>query len=290
MKCFIRGFLAFAVVFALAMPATALADATPGDVIVTLGKDLTPSQKDSILDEMDVNENDTDIVYVTNQEEHEYLGDYVSDKQIGTRAISSSKITLQKNGEGLSVNSHNITWVTDDMYTNAMATAGIKDANVYVTAPFPVSGTAALTGIMKAYGEKTGDHISKKQQKVANEELVRTAQLGDDIGKKKAAELMTRIKQEIAKHPVKSKEDVRQAVDKAADDLGVNLSNQQKNQIINLFIHIKNLNINWNQVQNQIKDASKHVNDILKDKDTQSFLQKLGHIISSIINEIKSWF
>lgn len=290
MKRFIRGFLAFAVFFALAMPVTALADATPGDVIVTLGKDLTPSQKDSILDEMDVNENDTDIVYVTNQEEHEYLGDYVSDKQIGTRAISSSKITLQKNGEGLSVNSHNITWVTDDMYTNAMATAGIKDANVYVTAPFPVSGTAALTGIMKAYGEKTGDHISKKQQKVANEELVRTAQLGDDIGKKKAAELMTRIKQEIAKHPVKSKEDVRQAVDKAADDLGVNLSDQQKNQIINLFIHIKNLNINWNQVQNQIKDASKHVNDILKDKDTQSFLQKLGHIISSIINEIKSWF
>jgi uncharacterized protein YpuA (DUF1002 family) len=290
MKHFIRGFLAFAVFFALTLPITVLADATPGDVIVTLGEDLTPSQKDSILDEMDVNENDTDIVYVTNQEEHEYLGDYVSDKQIGTRAISSSKITLQKKGEGLSVNSNNITWVTDDMYMNAMATAGIEDANVYVTAPFPVSGTAALTGIMKAYGEKTGDHISKEQKKVANEELVRTAQLGDDIGKKKAAELMTRIKQEMAEHPVKTKEDVRQAVDKAADDLGVTLTDNQKDQIINLFVHIKNLNINWNQVQNQIKDASQHVNDILKDKDTQSFLQKLGQVISSIINEIKSWF
>ena len=37
------------------------------------------------------------------------------------------------------------------MYINALATAGVKDASVYVTAPFSVSGTPALTGIIKAY-------------------------------------------------------------------------------------------------------------------------------------------
>ncbi|HEX6922296.1 MAG TPA: DUF1002 domain-containing protein, partial [Bacillales bacterium] len=170
MKHLIRCTLAFVVLFAFVLPMSALAAVQPGDVLVTLGKDLTISQKDSILDEMGVNKENAEIIYVTNEEEHQYLGDYISDEKIGTHAISSAKITILEKGKGLEIKTNNITFVTEGMYANALLTAGIQDAEIYVTAPFPVSGTAGLTGILKAYDEKTDINISEEQKKVANEE------------------------------------------------------------------------------------------------------------------------
>src|SRR5699024_9612239 len=111
--------------------------------------------------------------YVTNQEEHKYLGEYISKAQIGTKALSSSKIVIGEKDSGLKVTTHNITWVTDNMYENAMSTAGVQDAEVYVTAPFPVSGTAALTGILKAYETTMDIKIPEEQKQVANEEMVK---------------------------------------------------------------------------------------------------------------------
>lgn len=70
----------------------------------------------------------------------------------------------------MEVQTHNISRITDEMYLNALMTAGVKDAKVYVTAPFEVSGTAALTGLMKAYETTSGEKISEDVKKVANEE------------------------------------------------------------------------------------------------------------------------
>lgn len=94
---------------------------------------------------------DATIITVSNEEEHQYLGNYISKALIGTRAISSSAVTVAKQGSGLEVETKNINWVTDEMYINALITAGVKDAKIYITAPANVSGTAALTGIIKAY-------------------------------------------------------------------------------------------------------------------------------------------
>ncbi|HET7579807.1 MAG TPA: DUF1002 domain-containing protein [Bacillales bacterium] len=289
MKHWIRGLMAFFVLFAFVLPTSVFADAGPGDVIVTLGQDLTNAQEDQVLNEMNVNKEDATVIYVTNEEEHQYLGDYISDAQIGTNAISSTKITLRGEGEGLNVNTHNITWVTEGMYANALMTAGIHNADIFVTAPFPVSGTAGLTGILKAYDEKTSFHISEDRKKVANEELVRTAQLGQDIGKDKATELVTKIKQEMADHPVKSKEDMQKLIQQAADDVNVNLTEKQMNQLVTLFEHIKNLNIDWGQVKSQLKQVSQQLNHFLSDEDTQSFFSKVLHAIGDLIDQLKSW-
>lgn len=72
------------------------------------------------------------------------------------------------------------------MYLNALMTAGVKDAKVYVTAPFEVSGTAALTGLIKAYEVSSDEAISEDVKQVANQELVTTSELGDKIGNENA--------------------------------------------------------------------------------------------------------
>ena len=65
-----------ALLFLIGAPKVSLADAAVGDVIVTLGQDLTPADRQKVLDELNPPENATKIE-VTNKEEHEYLGKYI---------------------------------------------------------------------------------------------------------------------------------------------------------------------------------------------------------------------
>ena len=51
-------------------------------------------------------------------------GEYVNASTIGSRTISSSKITLADAGNGITVETNNIYWVSEGMYANALITAG----------------------------------------------------------------------------------------------------------------------------------------------------------------------
>ncbi|WP_242293185.1 DUF1002 domain-containing protein, partial [Bacillus cereus group sp. BfR-BA-01441] len=138
---------------------------------------------------------------------------------------------------------------------NALITAGVKDAEIQITAPFKVSGTAALTGLMKAYETASNKQIPEEVKKVANEEMVQTAQLGDKIGEEKAVQLVAKIKEEIAKEQPKTTEDLRSLIKKIADQLGITLTNEQLDNLVSLFDKMKNLNIDWNQVGSQLNKA-----------------------------------
>lgn len=280
--------IAAAVLFFL--PTVVLADAVPGDVLVTLGKDLTEEQKRELLAEMEVDGDEIEPLIVTNEEEHQYLGSYISKAQIGSRAISSSKVTLGKKGSGLSVETKNITWVTEEMYANALITAGMKDADIYVTAPFDVSGTAGLTGILKAYEVQAEIEIPEEQKQVANEEMVRTAELGDKIGVEKASELMTKIKEEIAKNPPETEDDLRELIQRIAGQLGIQLTEEELNGLVSLFNRMKDLNIDWDQVTSQLSKVRDNLDDILSSESTQTFIQRFIDVVISIIDQLKSWF
>lgn len=191
---------------------------------------------------------DDQIITVSNEEEHQYLGDYIPKATIGTKAISSTSITIEESGSGLEVKTKNINWVTDEMYLNALMTAGVKDASIYVTAPFEVSGTAALTGLIKAYEITSEEAIPEDVKQVANEELVTTAKLGDEVGAENASALMAKIKDEIAQNGIPETDaDIRTMIENAANELGITLSEEQINSLIDLFNKMKDINIDWNQ-------------------------------------------
>ncbi|MEI4800501.1 DUF1002 domain-containing protein [Bacillus sp. NPDC077411] len=271
------------------IPAASYADVIEGESIVTLGENLTEQQKQQLLQEMKAPK-DAQIITVSNAEEHKYLDGVVPSAQIGTKAISSSMITYTKKGSGLVVQAHNINWVTDAMYTNALITAGVKDANIYITAPFKVSGTAALTGLMKAYETTAKKEIPEEVKKVANEEMVQTAKLGDQIGNDKAVQLVAKVKEEIAKEQPKTTEDLRSLIKKIADQLGITLTDEQLDNLVALFDKMKNLNIDWNQVSNQLNKAKEHVSAFLGSEEGQGFLEKLKGVFASFIDFIKSLF
>ncbi|PEA56170.1 hypothetical protein CON64_01815 [Bacillus pseudomycoides] len=271
------------------IPTASYADIIEGESIVTLGENLSEQQKQQLLQEMKAPK-DAQIITVSNAEEHKYLDGVVPNAQIGTKAISSSMITYTKKGSGLVVQAHNINWVTDAMYTNALITAGVKDANIYITAPFKVSGTAALTGLMKAYETAAKKEIPEEVKKVANEEMVQTAKLGDQIGNDKAVQLVAKVKEEIAKEQPKTTEDLRSLIKKIADQLGITLTDEQLDNLVALFDKMKNLNIDWNQVSNQLNKAKEHVSAFLGSEEGQGFLDKVKGVFSSFIDFIKSLF
>ncbi|MDV2884022.1 DUF1002 domain-containing protein [Alkalihalophilus pseudofirmus] len=281
--------LVFTLLYPMLLPAAALADAAPGDVIVTLGENLSPADREKILAEMNETE-ETEIITVSNQEEREYLGDYISSSQIGTRALSSTKITLAEQGAGINVETNNITWVSEGMYANALVTAGVEDAEIYVTAPFPVSGTAALTGLIKAYEIAAEIEIPEEQKQVANEEMVRTAELAESIGVEEATELMNRIKEEIANNPVESEEDLRELIRRIAAELGIELTEQELDGLVSLFMRMKDLNINWDQVQDQISKVRDNLGEFLAREDTQNFISRFLEVIAELIEALKGLF
>ncbi|WP_456278454.1 DUF1002 domain-containing protein [Bacillus sp. AK128] len=271
------------------LPVVALADAVVGDQVVTLGENLTEEQKQALLSEMEAPEG-VEIITVSNDEEHKYLGDYIPKAQIGTKAISSSIITIAEPEAGLQVEAHNITWVTEDMYTNALITAGVKDATIYITAPFQVSGTAALTGLLKAYELSSDQVIPEDVKKVANEEMVKTAELGDKLGTEEAAALMASIKEEIAKNAPQTDADLRAIIEAAAAELGLTLTEEDINSLIALFNKMKELNIDWNQVGEQLNIAKEKLTTFLQSEEGQTFLTRLQDFIASVFDAIRSLF
>lgn len=248
----------------LLVPATtAWADAVAGEQVVTLGKDLTSEQRQQMLDLFGVKENEVTIIEVTNEEEKEVLGDLLSPAVIGSRAISSARITLTEPGKGLQVETHNINWVSKSMYINALITAGVEDADVMVAAPFPVSGTAGLTGIIKAFEAATDKKLDKERIKVANEEMVTQAALGERIGDQEAAaELMARLKEAIGNQKL-SEEQLRDIIINVAGDLNIQLTDSEIESLLSILQKLQNLDIDWNKVGQQLQQLQQQLDQYL---------------------------
>ena len=151
-KKVMAGMLAMVTVMgSLMSPLSAKADQIDAPYLA-LGADLNETEKSTVLSLLEINEADLSsyqVITVTNADEHKYLDSYLDSSVIGTRALSSVLIEKKDKGNGIKVTTSNITYCTTGMYQNALATAGVTDADVRVAGPFNISGTAALVGAVK---------------------------------------------------------------------------------------------------------------------------------------------
>lgn len=251
--------------------------------VVTLGGDLTNKQKEDMLKYFGVARQDVNVIEVNIDEERKYLGNIATSQQIGTKSISSSYVEPTSSG-GLNVSTNNIYWVSSSMIKNALITAGIKNANVKVSAPFNVSGTAALTGILKGFeSSSSGNKIDEAKKEAANDELMTTGNLGDKIGKDKAAGLINDIKTQVVKEKPKTEEGVRQIVENVTNNYNLNLSTGDIDKITALMTKINGLNLNFGDIKGQLSSVADQLKGELSSDQAQGFFAK-------IINAIKTFF
>lgn len=258
-----------------------------GVPIVVYGETLTDEQEDEVRELLQVeNRENVDEFYVDGQD----IANYINGNP-NSRMFSSVKITPQEQGEGLEVNivtPDNITEVTKEMYANALLTAGVEDAIVDVASPVKVSGHSALTGIYKAYDSK-GVKLDEDRMEVASEELDVATELAEKSGvdKEKVSQLLTEIKQEMADRNPATKEEIEQIVNDKLSSLNIELSEEDRQLLINLFEKMRALNINFDQVQKQLEDITSSVKDLLGDK---GFWDKVSTFLQSIIQALAKFF
>ena len=161
---------------------------------------------------------------------------------------------------GISVTTHNINWVTPAMYSSALITAGVQDAKIVVAAPMEVSGTAALAGILKAY---------------------------ENASAEEAVELLAMVKQAIADYDLDDYDTLRPYVEQGAYQLGVQLDDDQIDQITNLGVRIAKLDLDPQQLSQQLSGIVDNLQKIrLAQEKTQSLLDQLIGMVQKILD----WF
>ena len=175
----------------LSLGAPAWADNQSRTVI---GADLSQEQVESVYQSFGLRRGDVPELTMTNAEERQYLQGLVNESVIGTRSISCIYMELLPAGSGLSVSTNNVTLWTEDMYIGVLATTGITDARIIVSAPFEVSGTSALCGIYKAYEDMTGMSPFALASQSDTEEVSVTENLAQQISSMDSGSLVGDLK------------------------------------------------------------------------------------------------
>lgn len=255
-----------------------------GANVVTLGTNLSAEQKQMVLNYFGVKENEVVILEVNNQEERKYLEGVATEAQLGTRTYSCAYVQPTSKGNGLNVKTVNLTYVTSSMIASTLTTCGITDANVIAMTPLSggVSGTGALTGIMKAFEDATGKPLDEEKKEIASEELVITGDLGENIGQDKATGVINDIKTEIIKNNTQDNIQIADTINNITNNYNVTLTPEQQEKLENLMTKVSEQDYDYKEM----KDALNSVKDVVNEK-----LNSIGEKVpTTLINSVKQWF
>ena len=261
------------------MSVPALAD--NGRSRAVIAADLSDEQIEQVYQAFGVKRGSVPELRVSNQEERQYLEGYVDASLIGTRAISSVYVELLPSGSGMDVTTSNITWCSPEMYMSALATAGITDARIVVAAPFAVSGTAALTGVYKAYEDMTGNKLDDLAKLISTQELSITGDLAREIGSMDSASIVNDLKLMLDETKNMSDAQLRQTILDIAGEYGVKLGDKQIGQLIGLCRSLEKLDPD--ALRSNVEYVQGTLNRLSGAKiEKTGFLGKVGVFIESV--------
>ena len=262
--------------------------------VVTLGADLSDSQKQTVLDYFGVKEDEAVILEVNNLEERKYLQGIASEAQLGTKTFSCAYVEPAKKGNGINVKTANLTYVTSSMIASTLATCGVEDANVIAMTPLSggVSGTGALAGVMKAFEDATGEELSEEKKEIASEELITTSNLGDEIGQDQATGLINDIKADIIKNGTQDTNQIAETINNVTNNYNITLTPDQEKQITELMTKISEQDYDYDKLKSTFKNVSDSVDKSLKEagiaiKRSEGFFESIGNWFKDLFSGSK---
>lgn len=277
--------ISLVLVFAMLSAFGAAFAASPGDARGVVGADISEEQKNAVYMTFGITRGSVPELTVNNAEERQYLDGLVDSSVIGTRSISCVYVELLEEGSGLQVEVSNITWCTKEMYVNALVTAGITDAKLIVTAPFAVTGTAALTGVYKAYEDITGEVISDEAKIASTQELVITAEIAEEVGSYDAVLIVNELKKILSETVNMTDEQLKEEIKKIASEQGISVGDSVINQLVKLCRSLEGLDDA--ELQRRVEEAQDTIQKLAK---AQGTLSKVGEAISSFFKSVGDFF
>ncbi|QYN57907.1 DUF1002 domain-containing protein [Lactobacillus panisapium] len=256
--------------------------------VVCLGTSLSDGQRSGTVKTLSepLNGNSYQTITITGSDLVKYLNPSGANFTTNSGVWSSAMIQKTAQGSGINVKildyqgKNNITTITADQYKNAALTAGIADANIYVTSAVPIDGSGALAGVYAAY-HKTGESLNQSQVNAAQDEMGTLSKITKENKDKNGysdAQLNNAVagaKQEMGKIGNNiSDSQIRDIVNNQINinHLGDVINNNQKQQIINVLIEIRNSGA---LKDNKFKDQAGALSDNIK-KDAKGIFDKVN--------------
>jgi len=257
-----------------------------GDSRAVVGADISAEQKTAVYKTFGIEEGSVTELTVSNDEERQYLDGLVDDSIIGTKSISCVYIEVLGDGEGLQVSVSNISWCTEDMYVNALVTAGIDNAKLIVTSPVEgISGTAALTGVYKAYEDITGEKLDEIAKLAGTQELVVTSELADQIGSYDAVTIVNELKKVLAETVNMTDDEVRAQIKQIAEENNISVSDGQVDQLLSLCRSLEKLNPD--ELKARVESMQETVKKLAA---AQSTIQEIGESMKTFFENVGKFF
>lgn len=271
-----------AIVLTVCLLAGSVSALSDGDARVVIGADLTDDQIASVYQTFGLERGKATELTVSNDEERQYLDGLVDESLIGTRSISCVYVEILPAGEGLQAEVSNIGWCTREMYMNALVTAGVDDAKLIVTSPVSgISGTAALTGVYKAYEDMSGEKLDELAKLAGTQELVITSELADEIGNYDAVTIVNELKLILSETKNMTDNELRDKIDVIADDYNVTVSDSQKDQLVKLCRSLEGLGTD--ELKAKVEQAQEAIKKMAKAQETATgILQNVKNFASSV--------
>ena len=273
--------LALLLVAGMAVPA--YADVNQSRTVI--GADLSDEQVEAVYGMFGIRRGDAIELKMTNAEERTYLEGYVDNSLIGTRSISCVYVELLPAGSGMSVTTSNINWCTGEMYISALATAGITDASIIVAAPFEVSGTAALSGVYKAYEDMTGKKLDDLAKLVSTQELTVTGELAAQIGAMDSTAIVNELKLMLDVTQTMSDDEIRAEIREIASRYNVNLTNTQVEQLLSLCRSLEGLDAE--ALKARVQDVQ---NTLQKVSDAKTKVVGFVQGVKKVVDSVSGFF
>ncbi len=225
--------------------------------VVTLGADLTDAQKQTMMKYFNVSSDQVQIMTITNQDEHNHLDNIAPQSQIGTRTLSCAYVKPTQSG-GIKVRTANLNWVTGNMIATTLSTSGVKNCEVVAACPMEVSGTGALTGIQMAYEQASGKKLDETKTKLANEEMVVTGNLADQVGKNEATTVVNQSKMDVIQNNVQNADEIQNIVINVAEQNNISVSQEEIDKIVSLLEKIAEQGYNYDDVKETLEQVNEN--------------------------------
>lgn len=261
------------------------------NTIIVYGEQLSDSQRQEVLDALNMSESDAFEEHVVTGEDYQ---NYI-DGNPSSNMYSSARIVLEDEGAGITVNiltPSNITKVSKEMYENALLTAGAENATVDVVSPVRVTGESALTGIYKAY-DAEGEQLDKERMVLANDELEVATDLAENEGvsQEDVSQLLTDIKKQLAEQNPVTREEVEQIVEEQLANLEISLSEEDRQMLIDLVDRMRNLEIDFGAMRDQLDEIANNLVDRAEELGLdQGFWEKVANFFSDLFQALSDFF
>lgn len=203
---------------------------------------------------------------------------------------SSAYVKLLQKENGVTVNSSNLTLVTNDMLANALITSGILNAEVTASAPFEVTGESALAGILAGAENIMGGELSTPNKQAAQKEIDVSLDLAEEIGDTEASAIINEVKTAVIKDKPSSEEEIKKIVEKVENKYDVDISATIQNNMVSLMSDINDLDLDYSKLKDTLdKSASKFKDEMAslgKELKDSGFFDKLFNWISEFFSSL----